>query len=71
MRRKVKAKPFNASFSKQLALYTGPAFINKKALLAKLDATSLNFGRAKEVLLSQLRDPVFDRLFIEGKDTYD
>ena len=71
LKRKVKAKPFNASFSKQLALYKGPAFINKKALLAKLDDTSLDFGRAKEVLLSQLRDPVFDRLFIEGEDTYD
>jgi hypothetical protein len=71
LKRKVTAKPFNASFSKQLALYTGPAFINKKALLAKLDATTLDFGRAKEVLLSQLHDPAFDRLFIEGEDTYD
>lgn len=71
LKRKVKAKPFNSSFTKQLALYQGPAFINKQALLAKLDADTAEFGRAKEVLLSQLRDPAFTHLFMEGEEVHD
>ena len=39
LKRKVKAKPFNSSFSKQLALYTGPAFIHKQALVKAVEAS--------------------------------
>ena len=71
LKRKVKAKPFNSSFSKQLALYTGPAFIDKAALLDTLESTLFDFGRAKQVLLSQLNDPTLKHLFIEGSETDD
>ena len=71
LKRKVKAKPFNSSFSKQLALYTGPAFIDKQSLLKALEAYTFDFGRAKQVLLSQLNDPSFNHLFIEGSETND
>ncbi|MER2192440.1 MAG: HipA domain-containing protein [Solibacillus sp.] len=71
LKRKVKAKPFNSSFSKQLALYTGPAFIDKQALLEALESTTFDFGRAKQVLLSQLNDPSFKHIFIEGSETND
>lgn len=71
LKRKVKAKPFNSSFSKQLALYTGPAFIDKQALLQALESNTVDFGRAKQVLLSQLNDPSFKHLFIEGSETND
>ncbi|MGG2085345.1 hypothetical protein [Lysinibacillus pakistanensis] len=66
LKRKVKAKPFNSSFSKQLSLYTGPAFIDKIMLLQLLESRDLGFGRAKEVLLSQLNDPSLAHLFFEG-----
>lgn len=68
LKRKVKAKPFNSSFSKQLALYTGPAFIHKASLLKAVETDSFDFGRAKQVLLSQLNDPTFKHLFIEGSE---
>ncbi|MEG0385260.1 MAG: hypothetical protein RR642_10945 [Solibacillus sp.] len=71
LKRKVKAKPFNSNFSKQLALFTGPAFINKEALLETLESTLIDFGRAKQVLLSQLNDPSFKHLFIEGSEKND
>lgn len=71
LKRKVKAKPFNSNFSKQLALYTGPAFIHKQVLIKAVEASKLSFGRAKQVLLSQLNDPSFKHLFIEGSDTHD
>ena len=71
LKRKVKAKPFNSSFSKQLALYTGPAFINKTKLLKTLDTSSFDFGRAKQVLLSQLNDPSLAHLFFEGSEQND
>lgn len=71
LKRKVKAKPFNSSFSKQLALYTGPAFIDKSILLETLESNTFDFGRAKKVLLSQLNDPSFKHLFIEGSETND
>lgn len=71
LKRKVKAKPFNSNFSKQLALYTGPAFIHKQVLVKAAEASKLSFGRAKQVLLSQLNDPRFKHLFIEGSDTHD
>lgn len=71
LKRKVKAKPFNSSFSKQLTLYTGPAFINKKTLVEAIESSSVDFGRAKQVLLSQLNDPNLKHLFIEGSETND
>ena len=71
LKRKVKAKPFNSSFLKQLTLYTGPAFISKTKLLNLLESTSFDFGRAKQVLLSQLNDPSLNHLFIEGSETND
>lgn len=71
LKRKVKAKPFNSSFSKQLALYFGPAFINQTKLLTEIEASSMDFGRAKQVLLSQLNDPVLAHLFFEGSETND
>lgn len=71
LKRKVKAKPFNSSFSKQLALYNGPAFIQKEALLEALETTTFDFGRAKQALLSQMNDPSLQHLFIEGRETHD
>ena len=71
LKRKVKAKPFNSSFLKQLTLYTGPAFISKTKLLNSLESSFVDFGRAKQVLLSQLNDPSFNHLFIEGSETND
>ncbi|KOO51835.1 hypothetical protein [Viridibacillus arvi] len=71
LKRKVKAKPFNSSFSKQLALYTGPAFLKKQALLEAIESSTIDFGRAKQVLLSQLIDPIFKHLFMEGSETHD
>jgi len=71
LKRNVKAKPFNSNFYKQLKLYNGPAFISKTRLLEKLESSSYDFGRAKQVLLSQLNDPRFNHLFIEGSDTND
>lgn len=71
LKRKVKAKPFNSSFSKQLSLYTGPAFINKQTLLEAVESNTMDFGRAKQVLLSQLKDPSFKHLFVEGSGTHD
>lgn len=71
LKRKVKAKPFNSSFSKQLALYTETAFIQKQLLLEALESSTIEFGRAKQVLLSQLSDPNFKHLFIEGSETHD
>lgn len=62
--RQVKAKPLTSSFSKQLRLYTGEPFIDKAKLLKQLEETDIDFGRAKEVLLAQLRNPAFAHLFI-------
>lgn len=69
LKRKVKAKPFNTNFSKQLALYKGPAFINKTELLDQLESTDIDFGRAKQVLLLQMNDPGFAHLFFERSDS--
>lgn len=68
LKRKVKAKPFNSSFSKQLSLYKGPAFIDKKKLLIALESTTFDFGLAKQTLISQLNDSVLKHLFIEGSE---
>ena len=34
-------------------------------------SNTFDFGRAKKVLLSQLNDPSFKHLFIEGSETND
>ncbi|MED3576000.1 MULTISPECIES: hypothetical protein [Cytobacillus] len=68
LKREVKAKPFISSFSKQLALYKGPSFIDKGKLLKALDDSKLDFGRAKQVLISQLNNPNIKHLFIEGSE---
>ncbi|MBO2537632.1 hypothetical protein [Rummeliibacillus suwonensis] len=60
-----------SSFSKQLKLYTGEPFIDKAKLLKQLEETDIDFGRAKEVLLAQLRNPAFAHLFIDGDDRND
>lgn len=65
LKRKVKAMPFNSSFSKQLALYRGEPFIRQSLLLEKLNETPYELGRAKEVVLSQLRDMQLQRLIID------
>lgn len=59
LKRKVKAKPFNSSFTKQLSLYQGGSFINRSALLKDLEETPYPLDRAKEVVLSQLSDSSF------------
>lgn len=69
--RKVKAKPLNSSFSKQLSLYKGEPFIRKNELIRIIEDSCLNLGRAKEVLYSQLLDPKFQHLFIEGSEKSD
>ena len=71
LKRKVKAKPLNSSFTKQLALYEGPPFISKEKLLTAIEQSPYDFGRAKDVLLSQLRDPAYQHLFIEGSEGND
>lgn len=68
LKRKVKAKPFNANFSKQLALYNGPAFIKKQDLLQALESDTLTFSHAKQVLISQMNDIRFKHLFVEGSE---
>ena len=68
LKRKVKAKPLNSSFARQLTLYEGPPFINKGKLIAAIEQSPYDFGRARDVLLSQLRDPALKHLFIEGSD---
>ena len=69
--RKVKAKPLNSSFTKQLALYTGDPFIRRDELIQKLEESTLELGRAKEVLYSQLQDPRFQHLFTGGSGKND
>lgn len=65
LKRQVKAKPFNSSFTKQLALYQGEPFINRALLLKKLGEAPYDLGRAKDVVLSQLRDVQLQRLIID------
>ncbi|MBK3496511.1 hypothetical protein JFL43_16935 [Viridibacillus sp. YIM B01967] len=71
LKRRVKAKPLNSSFTKQLSLYEGPPFIDKEKLVAAIEQSPYDFGRAKDVLLSQLRDPAWKHLFIEGSESID
>lgn len=65
--RQVKSKPFNTSFKKQLALHNGEPFIYLDKLKQELDNSSVELGRAKEVLLMQLEDPAFKKLLIVGE----
>jgi hypothetical protein len=65
LKRKVKAKPFNSSFTKQLTLYQGEPFIKRSLLLEKLDKAPYDLGRAKDVVLSQLRGSQLQRLIID------
>ena len=71
LKRKVKAKPFNSNFLKQLSLYAGPAFLHKHTLIKTLESSPIDFGRAKQVLVSQLNDPSFKHLFLEGSESND
>lgn len=65
LKRKVKAKPFSPSFTKQLSLYQGEPFILREKLLAKLDEAPYDLGRAKDVVLFQLDDSLLQRLIID------
>ncbi|OAH58704.1 hypothetical protein AWH48_17085 [Domibacillus aminovorans] len=67
LKRKVKAKPFNRAFNKQLSLYQKEPFIDIDELRQKLTSSPYDLGRAKEVLDMQLEDPVFQKLLIEGE----
>ncbi|MEB1808324.1 MAG: hypothetical protein LPK26_13710 [Bacillaceae bacterium] len=64
LKRQVKGKPFNSSFTKQLALYKGEPFIDRSKLLEKLDIIPYDVGRAKKVVLSQLRDVLLQKIII-------
>lgn len=65
LKRRVKAKPFNSSFTKQLSLYHGEPFIKRSLLLEKLDVSPYELGRAKDVVISQLQIPSLQRLIID------
>ncbi len=65
LKRKMKAKPFNSSFKKQLALYQGVPFINRSLLLEKLDNSPYNLGRASEVVHLQLKDVQMQKIIID------
>lgn len=62
LKRKVKAKPFSTSFSKQLELYKGLPFINQKEFLNKLEVSPFKLGRAKTIIQSQLKEPSIKRI---------
>ena len=66
LKRKVKAKPFNTNFKKQLALYEGPPFIHVEKLKRLLDASPYDLGRTYNVIQMQLNDPAFEKLLIRG-----
>jgi hypothetical protein len=65
LKRKVKAKPFSSTFSKQLALYQGDPFIKRNLLVQKLEEAPYHLNRAKEVVLSQLQERSLQRLIID------
>ena len=68
LKRKVKAKPFNNSFKKQLSLYDGPPFINVTKLQQLLASSPYPLGRALDVIKVQLNDPVYEKLLIRGEN---
>lgn len=66
LKRQVKAKPFNTNFSKQLALYEGTSFLNKQKIQRMIESDAAYYGRAAEVLISQIKASEFQHLFIGG-----
>ncbi|RUL54169.1 hypothetical protein [Lysinibacillus antri] len=66
LKRKVKAKPFNSSFKKQLALYDGPPFIQVESLKQAILASPYPLGRIPELLELQLNDPMYEKILIRG-----
>ena len=68
LKRKVKAKPFNNSFKKQLSLYDGPPFINVATLQQRLASSPYSLGRALDVIKAQVNDPVYEKLLIRGEN---
>lgn len=68
LKRKVKAKPFNSSFKKQLALYDGPPFIHVVKLQQLLASSPYPLGRAFDVIALQLTDPAYEKLLIRGEN---
>lgn len=64
LKRKVKAKPFNSSFKKQLSLYDGPPFIDVAKLQQLLVSSPYPLGRALDVIKMQLNDTTFEKLLI-------
>lgn len=68
LKRKVKAKPFNNSFKKQLSLYDGPPFINVATLEQGLASSPYPLGRVLDVIKAQLNDPVYEKLLIRGEN---
>jgi hypothetical protein len=65
LKRKVKAKPFNSSFTKQLVLYQGDPFIKRKDLIERLYHSPFDLGRAKDVILFQLQESSVQHLIID------
>ena len=68
LKRKVKAKPFNNSFKKQISLYDGPPFINVATLQQRLASSPYPLGRALDVIKAQLIDPVYEKLLFRGEN---
>lgn len=67
LKRKVKAKPFNSNFKKQLALYEGPPFIEVESLRQAILTSPYPLGRIPEFLELQLNDPNYEKLLIRGE----
>jgi hypothetical protein len=67
-KRKVKAKPFNNSFKKQLSLYDGPPFINVTKLQKRLLSSPYPLGRALDVINLQVNDPAYEKLLFRGEN---
>lgn len=65
LKRQVKAKPFSASFMKQLALYKGDPFIKRSLLLERLQESPYDLSRAKDITLFQLNDDQLQRIIID------
>lgn len=65
LKRRVKAKPFSTSFTKQLDLYQGEPIIKRELLLKKLEEAPYDLCRAKDVVLFQLMEGALQRLIID------
>ena len=68
LKRKVKAKPFNSNFKKQLSLYDGPPFIDATKLQQCLASSPYPLGRALDVIKMQINDSAFEKLLIWGEN---